>query len=130
MRKSEIRLLIRELREEILSYHQAPFRMGDMINLLEDVGGEKIYGLLDRLGIAESQLYDFARVARTFPPDDRPFKLPWTYYRDAGSDREIADPLLAAVVKNDWSRSMMRKAKGILDSRSRWLSSQYNENQS
>ena len=98
-----------KLRALARAYRRLPWMMGDALNDMEDERGEEANAYLQQdTGLSEAQLYDFARVARHWPPEDRVFHLPWSFYRDAGTEIGVARRVLASTVKMGWSREQMR----------------------
>ena len=105
MKKKNRRKLLQAL---ALGYRKIPWLIGDLLNRVEDTSHSNIS---DGTGFSDPQLYDFARVAKIFKKEDRlDYVLPWTYFRDAGSDRKYAIPALQAAVRNGWSREQLRQA--------------------
>jgi hypothetical protein len=101
--------MVKGLSSLVKLYMSLPWEIGDALNAMEDWYGERVYGKIE-CRLPDSMLYDFARLARQWPPEDRKWDLPWSYYRDCGSDLALARRILAMTAKNGWSREQMRKA--------------------
>jgi hypothetical protein len=80
-------------------YFSLPWTLGDALMKCDNIPNVRI---------SDTQAYDFDRVARMWPPGTRLYGLPWSYYRDAGSDIELAERVLDATERNGWSREQMR----------------------
>lgn len=87
---------------------ELPWMLGDLLMATDNPQG---------LRLSDTQLYDLDRVARLWPVETRSYPLPWSYYRDAGSDMEVAHKILRATVANGWSREQMRHARRMLIAR-------------
>jgi len=105
-RKTQLRTKLRGLAR---AYRNLPWMIGDAINEGDRTNGEDVYTLAGELRLSEAQLYDFARVARVWPRSKRVFDLPWSYYRDAGTDLGVAGAVLSSTCKMGWSRDQMRQ---------------------
>jgi len=66
-------------------------------------------------GLADSTLLDMARISERWPKKTRDESLGYAYYRDAGSDIEIATKLLRAAKERGWSRDQVRKARRLVE---------------
>lgn len=89
------------------AYRKIPWMLGDCINAAQDT---KLSSLVDNIGFSSAQLYDFARVADIWPEEERlGYQLAWTYFRDAGSDKAIAKPVLESALRNGYTRDQVRK---------------------
>ena len=99
-----------KLRGLARAYRRMPWLIGDALNeaVYRDEG--RAHGTFARdSGLSEYQLYDMARVASHWPKKDRVFDVPWSYYRDCGSDLGVAKAVLTSTVKMGWSREDMRR---------------------
>lgn len=107
MKKAEIEDALRDanLKDLVRMQRAIPWVIGDRLSELDN---------FENLGLSDAQLYDFDRVARMWPIEYRKYDLPWSYYRDAGSDFEIADAVLEATERNGWSREQMRAARKLM----------------
>ena len=103
-----------KLREIGTLYRQLPWDIGDLYLALESQFGEKLPGVAVQIGLSEYQLYDFVRMSNLWPRADRVYALPWSYYRDAGGDIEVARRLLSAADRQGWSRDQIRAARKLL----------------
>lgn len=98
----------RRLSALLRAYNKLPWMIGDLLNELEESLGE-LANAATNVRFSEYVLYDFARMARLWKKEERTFDLPWSYYRDAGGDKEIATGVLAATERLGWSREQMRE---------------------
>ncbi len=114
MTRAEAKKQLKELGD---LYKELPWKIGDVYLHLESRFGEKLPGLAMELGLSEYQLYDFVRMSQLWPQDSRIYNVPWSYYRDAGGDVEVAKRLLDAAVRNGWSRDQVRSARKQLKER-------------
>lgn len=104
-----------KLRGLARAYRRLPWMIGDAMIALEGEKGEKAFGKFGReTGLSEYQLYDMMRLATMWPQEARVYDLPWSYYRDAGGDRWVANKVLGATIKNGWSRAQMRRCLKLL----------------
>jgi hypothetical protein len=99
-----------KLRGLARAYRRLPWMIGDAMIALEGEKGEKAFGTFGReTGLSEYQLYDMMRLATMWPKSKRVYDLPWSYYRDVGSDAFIANKVLEATIRQGWSREQMRR---------------------
>ena len=114
MTRAEAKKQLKELGD---LYKELPWKIGDAYIHLESRFGEKLPGLAMACGLSDYQLYDFVRMSQLWPQDSRIYNVPWSYYRDAGGDVEVAKRLLDAAVRNGWSRDQVRSARKQLKER-------------
>jgi predicted ATPase len=92
------------------------FVIGDTIlDCEEELGGAAHQAMLSS-GLADSTLLDMARIAARWPAHTRDDSLGYAFYRDAGSDIEVATKLLSSAKKLGWSRADLRQAKRAVES--------------
>ena len=99
-----------ELLGLIADFRSLPWEIGDAMVELERDLGARAFAVFQETGLSDAQLYDLIRMAHMWAPAERNIDLSWSYYRDAGADKEVARRLLEATHRNGWSREQLRKA--------------------